>query len=138
MTPKTLLVFGLLLTSPVFAAEGNLPKCGGTANGKTLEFKLNPLGKIFSAYSSEDRLMIYIDLNSEKFVKVAYGETITDKEWEGLDKLRQASTDKETYDLITRLGSGKITQVWLGWTADNYLHFESTQRDYSFNFSCQK
>lgn len=140
MIQKMLLMTSLLMASFAFAegSDSSIPVCGGIANGKTMEFKLNPLSKFYSGYSEGERLMVFIDLNDEKYVKVVYGETITEEEWEGLKELREKSQSQETYNLITRLATGKVTQVWVGWTQDGYIHFESGQKDYSFTFSCQR
>lgn len=138
MIQRVLLVLSLMVASFASAEGSSLPVCGGSANGKNMEFKWNPVGGFYSAYSEGERLMLFIDFSDEKYVKVVYGETITEEEWEDLKELRSKTSNKETYDLITRLASGKITQVWLGWTADDYIHFESSQKDHGFTFSCKR
>jgi hypothetical protein len=112
--------------------------CGGNYNGEDFVFRTNPLNGALTAQTKDERFQVFIDLTNSAKPHILYGEDIADTEWDKLQAFRDAQTDQAFKDLISRLGSTNLTEMWVGWTADGYFLVESQQRDRKFSLSCQK
>jgi len=112
--------------------------CGGNYNGEDFAFRKNPINGAYTATTKDERFLVFVDLSNAEKPHVLYGEDIADTDWEKLKTIRDAQTDRPLQDLISRLGSTNLTEMWVGWTADGYFLVESQQRDRKFSLSCQK
>jgi len=124
------------LTFPSIASAGL--NCGGNYSGEELAFSRNPINNIFSGKSKDETLFAYIDATRGEKIRIVLAETVKDAEWEKLKTLRDMATETELQELISRLGSTKVTDIWMGWTPDNFVHIEGTQRNLKFTLSCKK
>lgn len=132
----TMFLLSLLLTLSAHADAKIV--CGGNYSGEDFVFTMNPLNGAYTARTKDERFLVFVDLSNPEKPHVLYGEDIADVDWEKLKAIRDAQTDQQLKDLISRFGSTNLTEMWVGWTADGYFLVESQQRDRKFSLSCQK
>lgn len=113
-------------------------RCGGSYGQEELTFRQNPLNKVWSTMTKDETFTVYVDATRGEKIRVVTAEVVADAEWEKLKVARDASGDKTFQDLVSRLGSTKLLDMWMGWTNDGFIHFEGTQREAKFTFSCSK
>ncbi len=111
--------------------------CGGSYAGEDLKFSVNPINGVHTAFSKGEDLMLFIDSKTDGRVRVNYAHAVSEAEWAKLEAARGAPGG-ELYDLLSRLGSAYVTEIWTGFTKDGYVHFVVKQRDLQFSFSCTR
>lgn len=113
-------------------------RCGGKYGQEELTFRRNVINGVWSASTRAETFTVFVDATRGEKLRVVTAEVVNDGDWEKLKVVRDASGDKEFQDLLSRLGSTKLTDMWMGWTPDGFVHFEGAQREAKFTFSCTR
>lgn len=113
-------------------------RCGGNYGQEELTFRRNVINGVWSASTLAETFTVYVDATRGEKIRVVTAEVVSDGEWEKMKAARDSSADKDFQDLLSRLGSSKLTDMWMGWTPDGFVHFEGSQRGAKFTFSCTR
>ena len=131
------LLFSIVAMNSTASAESTI-RCGGMFGQEELIFQRNAINGVWSARTKSEMFTVFVDATRSEKLRIVTAEVVSDQEWEKLRSVRDASEDKEFKDLLSRLGSTKLLDMWMGWTPDGFVHFEGTQREAKFTFSCSR
>lgn len=113
-------------------------RCGGAYGPEELRFEQNPINGVWSAHTKDDTFVAYVDATRGEKLRIVTAEVVSDSQWEKLKLIRDSSKEPDLQQLLSRLGSTKVLDMWIGWTSDGYVHFEGAQREAKFTFSCKR
>ena len=110
--------------------------CGGIVDGETLSMRISVPGEVMTAQSSNERILIYVDLHKPGQVHWLFTDTMSDEQYEK----REAAIKKlspEEASLIRELTKGRQNEIYMGLT-DGYVHMLTTFGNRSMSMSCQE
>lgn len=110
--------------------------CGGIADGEDLQIKVVVENELLKAESSNERILLYIDLHKAGQVRLAMVEALSDAELANLDAVL-AKLSKEDAEALKLFRTSHTTDFYMGMT-DGFVHLTTTFGKRTFTFSCRE